>query len=393
MQAAPLAKDDALEVRDNENIHITTGEPARDRTIFVVVAIFCTTVLAFLLGTKLATTLLGQDTDVFVGSRIHRLKRGIRSRRNLMSPLLLAMYITVICYIIVSAALVSGQGLSTYELCDAGTWVCLMFYIMVKGFVYAFLVERVHIVRAPFVRRSKDMVYIACLIPAMVMYAAISLNSYFWRVTAMHESDGRCHFGIKSQASIPILSVNVFTNVALTGVFFYLLRPIIKLHGLPNVSAALTRKSKTEPVIAQPASESAVQRNIKTLLTKSIIGAILIELPVAANMIQFLITGGKELGMMCLTFCMVDVFWDALVIHWLTFGSSAAAEKDLLRSTEASSRQVLTRQQDSVPSRASSRRETREVAVNAPEPACAQDPDLEIAIRQESASGPLSLPR
>lgn len=311
-----------------------------------------------------------------------------------MSPLLLAMYITVICYIVVSAALVSGQGLYTYQLCDAGTWVCLMFYIMAKGFVYAFLVERVHIVRAPFVPRSKDKVYIACLVPAMVMYTGISVNSYFWRVTAMHQTDGRCHFGIKSQASIPILVVNVVTNVVLTGVFFYLLRPVIKLHGLPTISATLTRRSKTEAVIAQPArGETAVQRNIKTLLSKSIIGAILIELPVAANMIQFLITGGKELGMMCLVFCMMDVFWDALVIHWLTFGSSAAAEKDLLRSTEASSRQGLTRQQESFPSRASSRRAMREVPVKAPELVYAQDPDMEMAIRQESVKGPLSSPR
>lgn len=310
-----------------------------------------------------------------------------------MSPLLLAMYITVICYIVVSAALVSGQGLYMYELCDAGTWVCLMFYIMAKGFVYAFLVERVHIVRAPFVRRSKDKVYMACLVPAMLMYAGISLNSYFWRVTQMHESDGRCHFGIKSQASIPILAVNIITNITLTAVFFYLLKPVIKLHGLPTVSAVLSTKSKTERINAKTArSETAVQKNIKTLLRKSIIGAILIELPVAANMIQFLVTGGKELGMMCLTFCMVDVFWDALVIHWLTFGSSAAAEKDLLRSTEASSQQGLTRQQDSVPSRCSSKREVSEVAVEAPEMVSAHDADTETAVQQDSGRGPWSLP-
>jgi hypothetical protein len=50
-QAAPLARNDALEVRDNANIAITTGAPPKDRTIFVVVAMFCTTILAFLLGT------------------------------------------------------------------------------------------------------------------------------------------------------------------------------------------------------------------------------------------------------------------------------------------------------------------------------------------------------
>lgn len=309
------------------------------------------------------------------------------------------MYMTVICYIITAAALVSGQGLYTYQLCDAGTWVCLMFYIMAKGFVYFFLCERVHIVRAPFVRRSKDRVYLACVIPAMTLYLIISVNSYFWRVTAMHDSDGRCHFGISSAASIPVLSVNVLTNVCLTGVFIYLLRPIVKLYRVPTVSAALEKKNNdnnTEvtaddtPTITSSSTthESAVQKNIKTLLWKSILGAILTELPVAANMIQFLVTGGAELGMMCLTFCMVDVFWDALVIHWLTFGSSAAAEKDLMRSTlatQASSQQglgepgVLGAKQVSVPSRCSSRREMEMGKFS---------PGFDVAFRTDSAMPP-----
>jgi hypothetical protein len=346
-------------------------------------------------------------TNPLSGSRIHRLKRCIRSRRNYTALLLLAMYTTVICYIIVAAALVSGQGLYTYQLCDAGTWVCLMFYIMAKGFVYFFLCERVHIVRAPFVRRSKDKVYLACVIPAMTLYLIISINSYFWRVTAMHDSDGRCHFGISSAASIPVLSVNVLTNVFLTGVFIYLLRPVIKLYRVPTVSAALEKKNTkpdAETPTIQPSTtqESAVQKNIKTLLWKSILGAILTELPVAANMIQFLITGGRELGMMCLTFCMVDVFWDALVIHWLTFGSSAAAEKDLLRSTQAtqaSSQQglvepgVLGAQQVSVPSRCSSRREMEMQSVEAAEFEAAESaskfpPGFDVAFRTDSAMPP-----
>lgn len=308
-----------------------------------------------------------------------------------MSILLLAMYITVICYIVVSAALVSGQGLYTYKLCDAGTWVCLMFYTMAKACVYAFLVERVHIVRAPFVRRSKDKIYLACVVPAVILYTAICINSYFWRVTSMHSSDGRCHFGIRSIASIPILSVNIFTNVGLTGVFFYLLRPMIKLHGSAGIAAALTRKSKTESTDEPIMAETTAQRNIKMLLWKSIIGAILIELPVTANMVQFIVTRGQELGMLCLTFCMGDVFWDALVIHWLTFGSSSVAEKDLLRWSKTNSRQAL-RQHVSLPSRSSSPREDwQNDYVRAPETAYMHD--MEITVRMDLSGVDPSLPR
>ena len=172
---------------------------------------------------------------------------------------------------------------------------------------------------------------------------------------------------------------------------------------LSTVSAALEKKNTkpdAETPTIQPSStthESAVQKNIKTLLWKSILGAILTELPVAANMIQFLITGGAELGMMCLTFCMVDVFWDALVIHWLTFGSSAEAEKDLLRSTlatQASSQQgsvepgLLGAQQVSVPSRCSSRREMEIQSIEAAESASKFPPGFDVAFRTDSALPP-----
>jgi hypothetical protein len=56
-------------------------------------------------------------------------------RRNLMSLLLIFMLLDVMCYIIVSAALVAGQGLYTYGLCSAGTFVCLAFYLAIKGTV------------------------------------------------------------------------------------------------------------------------------------------------------------------------------------------------------------------------------------------------------------------
>jgi hypothetical protein len=322
------------------------------------------------------------------GSRASRLKRTIRLRRNLTGLLLVGLYITVICYILVAAVLVSGQGLYTYQLCAAGTWVCLMFYITAKGFVYLFLCERVHIVRAPFVRRSKDKVYLACVIPAMLLFAAVSINCLFQRITAMY-SDGRCHFGIGTSASIPGSVINFITNFFLTGVFIYLLRPVVKLNGAGSISAALSWKSKTdEPALQPPSNESAVQKNIRTLLQKSVLGALLTEIPVVANLIQFIITGGAELGMMCLTFCMIDVFWDCLVLHWLTFGSSAAAEKDLLRSTGASSRLGLVGdRQESMPTLrcSSSRREAGAQGLKAPEAAFITAPQLEVAVRPDPA--------
>jgi len=50
-----------------------------------------------------------------------------------MSALVFMLYVLVLMFIICSAVLVAGQGLYTYELCVAGTWVCLIFYTLIKA--------------------------------------------------------------------------------------------------------------------------------------------------------------------------------------------------------------------------------------------------------------------
>lgn len=68
-----------------------------------------------------------------IGSRFEKLKRRILRKHRLMSALVFMLYVLVLMFIICSAVLVAGQGLYTYELCVAGTWVCLIFYTFIKA--------------------------------------------------------------------------------------------------------------------------------------------------------------------------------------------------------------------------------------------------------------------
>ncbi|KAI8936303.1 hypothetical protein NX059_006721 [Plenodomus lindquistii] len=310
-QAMPTSKHMSSLVSRNDNILIDTGEPPRDRTIFTLLTLVCLLVLSLLLG-----------------SRFAKLKQCIHTYRSFMSILVLAMYIVVLTFIIVAASLVAGQGLYTRALCRSAIWVCHLFYTFIKATIYVFLVERIHVVRAPFVSRSKDKFYLGCMTMVAVMYGAVAINAYI-NVTVMQE-DGRCYLGVSRIVSLPFISVNIFTNLVLTGVFFYLLSPVASLQRRPQVFVE-------ESWAHQAENQGPVQRSLRTLLWKSIIGSLLIEIPMAANMIQLVVTGGKELGMICLSICMVDVSWDAFVIHWLTFGTNdAAAQKDLSRATRTS---------------------------------------------------------
>ena len=70
-----------------------------------------------------------------IGVRARQLRRSIRMQRNVTSMLFLFMCFIFIIYIIVSAALVVGQGLATYDQCNVATIVCLVCYIAIKGTV------------------------------------------------------------------------------------------------------------------------------------------------------------------------------------------------------------------------------------------------------------------
>lgn len=280
-------------------------------------------------------------------------------KRNCISILVLIIYTLVLIFIILSAILVAGQGLQTYKLCVAGTWVCLLLYTFTKFAIFLFLVERIHVVRAPFVRRKKDRIYLACLAMVIFMYGPVIIFSYVKPVINMGSSGRRCNFGIRGTASIPVLAVNMFADLVLTGVFFYLLRPMTKSRG--SRTTIESRTDRNTPQKDNDCQSTPVQRNIRSLLWKSLIGSLLIEIPMMGNMIQFVVTKGQERGIICMALCVADgassvlcsrhltqadylvVVWDALVIHWLAFGPSAQAERGLEHSVAASSKALLTR--------------------------------------------------
>lgn len=324
-QALPLVEASRdLDTR-NKNININVGVPPTDRTIFTLISLLCMTVLSLLLG-----------------SRFTRLRQNGIWKRKVTSMLVLALYSIVMSFIVCSAVMVAGQGLHTNALCIGGTWICLIFYTFAKGIIYIFFVERIHIVRAPFVRRSRDWIYLFCMALVFVALVAQCINAYVHPVTEMRESDGRCQYGIPGIASIPGLAIDLIGSISLTCVFFYLLRPVIKVHGPAPVFGILGSSKTGEASMAQHnRNETAIQRNIRILVWKSIVGGILVIIPTTANMIQFVITDGRELGMICSSICVLDLTWDTVVLHWLSFGSSAKAEQNSTYSTQASTRAPL----------------------------------------------------
>ncbi|KAJ4398309.1 hypothetical protein N0V91_010285 [Didymella pomorum] len=216
--------------------------------------------------------------------------------------------------------------------------ICLVFYTGNKLTIYIFLLERARVVRAPFVPRLHDRVWLSGMFIIVGGFGSIAVVGYMSPVVELSDLDGRCRIGLPPRVSFPLLCFDVAVNVLLTGVFFWLLRPVLDFHGLKAKTwcgERMTRKlkksmRKSEQQMSDMGAslKTAMNRNIKTLLWKCLIGSTLVMLPTVANMTQFYIMNSRELGWVCLTICTLDVSWGVIVVNWLTIGS-AEAESNL----------------------------------------------------------------
>lgn len=156
-------------------------------------------------------------------------------------------------------------------------------------------------------------------------FGSIAIVGYLTPVVELSKLDGLCRIGLPPKVSFPLLCFDVLVNVLLTGVFFWLLRPVIKSHGFlhsrnccggtfgrkikPKTGNQVTLRSH-----GRDGLERAMNKNIKTLLWKCLVGSVLVMLPTVGNMAQFYAMKSRELGWVCLTICTLDgmcscLFW------------------------------------------------------------------------------------
>ncbi|KAF2192868.1 hypothetical protein K469DRAFT_503626, partial [Zopfia rhizophila CBS 207.26] len=300
---------------------INLGETPTARTIYTVVSLTCMLILALMLG-----------------MRARYFKQSVVNRFNFTSIMVLVMYFFAMAFIVSTAVVETGQGLRTHHICYSAAIICLVFYTGSKGALYIFLLERAHIVRAPFMRRTRDPIWLAGLFIIVAGFGTIAIIGYISPVVDLPTIDGLCRIGLPARVSFPLLSFDVTINIALTSVFIYLLRPVLSLKGRLSLSVfSGIRTSRKDRKIGGERTKkphrtiSAVHKNIRTLLWKSLFGSTLVMVPTAANMAQFYVMEGRELGWICLTICTLDVTWGVIVINWLTI-KSAKAEQNLTKS-------------------------------------------------------------
>ncbi|KAI8889174.1 hypothetical protein K501DRAFT_282373 [Backusella circina FSU 941] len=240
-----------------------------------LISLFCITVLSVALGAKT------------YGERFKSINYG--------RFVVILVYFTSWAFATTSAVIVSTNN-NNMTSCTLGMLSCDIFYAGSKIMIYAWLVERVHLVTAVKTTRFKTMQYrihILLLCPYIIIFALMLTyrNIYL-------EADGKCTIGLQLIASVPLLVYDFIFNLYLTWLF---MRPLLNV--------GMTSRANWK--------RSRLYRLAKRTLVASVV-SLLISF---ANVLVVVITQGHERGLVCLTMCTVDVTANVVAVHWVTNNS------------------------------------------------------------------------
>lgn len=235
------------------------------------------------------------------------------------------------CFRAVSSCLPSGHQKPSHSLSatnpDSHFQVLLLDSIVVIWLTviprYVFLVERAHAIRAPYMRRRSDFIWLVGIFFIAAGFGSIAICGFIWPISDMSKVDGRCRIGLPLKVTIPLLTFDVIINTALTGIFIYLLRPLLRWTLRPRTILNEPERPRTGKRIRNmlggsnaPSTSATItdfyrinhtlHKSIEVLLWKTLIGCVLVMLPTVGNLAALYIMKGRELGWLCLTICSCD---------------------------------------------------------------------------------------
>ncbi|KAI7884456.1 uncharacterized protein EV154DRAFT_554875 [Mucor mucedo] len=263
-----------MEVQYSKPVFVGLGIVGPDslEIISEFISLICITVLAAALGSKT------------FGEKLKTINYG--------RVMVILLYFLSWSFATTSAVIVSTNN-NNMTSCTLGMLSCDIFYAGSKIVVYAWLIERIHLVTAVKTSRLKTRIYrfhLVLLCPYVIIFALMLAfrNIYL-------EPDGKCTIGLQLIASVPLLCYDFILNLYLTWLFM-----------APLMNVGLTSRANWK------------RSRLYKLARRTLVSSIVSLLISFANVLVVVITQGHERGLVCLTMCTVDVTINAVVVHWVT---------------------------------------------------------------------------
>lgn len=308
-------------VREQSANAVRAETGALGRLLYGIISIICLCGLSFALGL-----------------RVTQFER----KKTLQFAWVLSHIQTIVAMMLLisGAILIYGLNFTTWKECRASITVCIFLYFLSKILLYIFYMERVHIARLPVApKRSRDPIWLAGMVIIVGLFGGMAV----WCIATPHANisvqDGQCRIGSDMIPSYTAFSFDIIINIGLTGVFIWLIVPVLKNksrgtvtvvvdtseltpHTLPSFGGVLTRDAETD----DPLSLS-----VKRMLRRNIIGSALTFGAAAINLVIYFVDATSQIAYVCYTLCIVDVVFGVLVVQWLTFGRGSNERNEKFR--------------------------------------------------------------
>jgi hypothetical protein len=180
---------------------------------------------------------------------------------------------------------------------------------------YIFYLERIHIARLPVVHERKhDIIWIAGMFITVGCFGGMAI----WCIATPHAGisihDGYCRIGSDMIPSYITFSSDIVINIGLTGVFVWLILPILKnqARGPATFMMETPQPPARSPFALRGVLSSNAERDdqlslsVKKMLRRNIIGSVLTFVAGAINLVIYFVDATSQIAYVCYTLCVVD---------------------------------------------------------------------------------------
>lgn len=181
---------------------------------------------------------------------------------------------------------------------------------------YLFLLERVHIVRAPFVDRTRDRLYVIGAILTTGGFFAIMAWQFVNPFSELNHQTGICRIGIEPQAAMAVIVLDILINTVLTGIFVWQLRPALgsaapKMRSLASNTTCVETDSPSHGFRqwmgkTRHSMRTSSRSDLRVMLVRNVVGSGFMLMVTVCNNSLFLSWAFAKMSHACLLMCLTD---------------------------------------------------------------------------------------
>lgn len=214
-------------------------------------------------------------------------------------------------------------------------------------FLCLFLSERLRSLTEADGPRIRDISWQRTVCTILHGYGQLAVVCFFWPLSDISTTDGKCRIGLPNPATIPLLIFTIICNLAIAGRFYWKTRKYqngwvslsltLRYTHLCNLEGFFLSGEDHQKVVELKEREKKDRHCLLARISRQTgLGSLLILLSTVSNLCVLLALRGREFGWVCFMGCTLDMCWNVMVVNYL-ISDPVASERGTFEEASPSS--------------------------------------------------------